>query len=659
MNIICPRGSYDANVEPAKDDVLFSNSSHIIDLMETLFRSHYGELRPIEKQTTSGKHGASKPRVFDLLLARKPPPKIMEITVPEAANSESSAPTSAQGMQETVTRANLPEQFASGFQEQRQANEPNGRQSPSRFHEGDAPTQNLSSTQGPQQGTQQTWHHSMYVGEDGEDPIDDGLAASQDSEDEEDLRDITATNPWTLAKTNASICPSKHVDGPQNEYSRNPQLMTPAKDNGDLSQDLSLPVRRSITSLPSPAKSLNATPNEQSSPDVFPYPRRAWGKAHREADTTSHESSSNDELEPPSGALDTWVQRTIPQRRAADQDLFVPDQGSDTVQPPRSGFVSASILPQGTPLSAIPDISQKPRRKPQQRASNKNINKPFTPPVRDLHRVWFDNLEPSSSSQRSQQFKRPRRNEQAPAADILILPSQSPPSPSLATSTHPGLALTMDYEKRKADAMAARRAFLRQQSQSQSHRPLSLDNAPLLTSSSPPTIMTSPSQPSKSSPHYNRYRAAREALHTTSVSSTATAGEAPLGNAIPQINPKDPRAYLMRIGKDRTRRVKTSVLPLETTSAGDDGEGCVRDLVQIIRTEGLVERIEKGVGRLAAQEEEEGGERDGFGDVGEMEVRVWEERVRKLAGELYSAVGREGEEGVEIEVFVGRALGGR
>ncbi|TLS27620.1 hypothetical protein PpBr36_05407 [Pyricularia pennisetigena] len=42
LNIKCPHGSYDVNLEPAKDDVLFANEQSIIDASDALFEKTYG-----------------------------------------------------------------------------------------------------------------------------------------------------------------------------------------------------------------------------------------------------------------------------------------------------------------------------------------------------------------------------------------------------------------------------------------------------------------------------------------------------------------------------------------------------------------------------------------------------------------------------------------
>lgn len=72
LHIICPSGSYDANVEPAKDDVLFSDADFVIATLHGFLESIYGELQTPKAGSRPGSN--SKPGAFDLLLARKPRP---------------------------------------------------------------------------------------------------------------------------------------------------------------------------------------------------------------------------------------------------------------------------------------------------------------------------------------------------------------------------------------------------------------------------------------------------------------------------------------------------------------------------------------------------------------------------------------------------------
>ncbi|CAG8901430.1 unnamed protein product [Penicillium egyptiacum] len=77
LQIRCPRGTYDVNIEPAKDDVLFEDRDVLLVLVEDLFHDHYGGLGRAEGRTSNqGKEDACTsdggPGGFELLMARKP-----------------------------------------------------------------------------------------------------------------------------------------------------------------------------------------------------------------------------------------------------------------------------------------------------------------------------------------------------------------------------------------------------------------------------------------------------------------------------------------------------------------------------------------------------------------------------------------------------------
>ncbi|ODH34244.1 hypothetical protein ACO22_03137 [Paracoccidioides brasiliensis] len=52
IHLQCPLGSYDANVEPSKNDVLFADSKLVMSLAEDLFKSVYGEITPKDTRNT-------------------------------------------------------------------------------------------------------------------------------------------------------------------------------------------------------------------------------------------------------------------------------------------------------------------------------------------------------------------------------------------------------------------------------------------------------------------------------------------------------------------------------------------------------------------------------------------------------------------------------
>ena len=73
MNITCPQRSYDVNIEPAKDDVLFTSNNLFLGVMESFFKQFYGELKVQKTKYFRAKLAKPGSHGFELLLARKPP----------------------------------------------------------------------------------------------------------------------------------------------------------------------------------------------------------------------------------------------------------------------------------------------------------------------------------------------------------------------------------------------------------------------------------------------------------------------------------------------------------------------------------------------------------------------------------------------------------
>ncbi|KAH6671441.1 putative PMS1 protein like protein [Halenospora varia] len=71
LSIKCPIASYDPNVEPAKDDVLFINEFLVLESVESLFKNVYGEQSPVPQKSAPSLQDKT-PDDFNVLLARKP-----------------------------------------------------------------------------------------------------------------------------------------------------------------------------------------------------------------------------------------------------------------------------------------------------------------------------------------------------------------------------------------------------------------------------------------------------------------------------------------------------------------------------------------------------------------------------------------------------------
>jgi hypothetical protein len=85
LNIRCPPGSYDPNIEPAKDDVMFHDAGAVLAAVEGMLKAFYGELKSEVNSSSSTNKGKAveRPRNgFEVLLARKP--KAVPVPAPSA-----------------------------------------------------------------------------------------------------------------------------------------------------------------------------------------------------------------------------------------------------------------------------------------------------------------------------------------------------------------------------------------------------------------------------------------------------------------------------------------------------------------------------------------------------------------------------------------------
>lgn len=78
MSILCPTASYDPNVEPAKDDILFSNERLILESIESFFKDIYGEPKSVNAPTRTS-NPVKQIDDFELMLARRPQAPLMSI----------------------------------------------------------------------------------------------------------------------------------------------------------------------------------------------------------------------------------------------------------------------------------------------------------------------------------------------------------------------------------------------------------------------------------------------------------------------------------------------------------------------------------------------------------------------------------------------------
>ena len=663
LNIACPPGTYDVNVEPAKDDVLFTNPELILQLVGEHFRKFYGELsttvtNSVTPKSTSGTsdelmlnrktspnrnhfHGVPRPAK----LAHRPTETVGEITYQQytpspslniPVNTQDSAPLpelspSAAGNQGVGAQSHPANGTANVFD----AIGDRSPMIPSSLE--DISPRSLSEAS-PRVLRNPSWKCSMDADEEDDmTDLDNVLSHRttpiiEEDVDEDTLRNVEMSNPWVLAKLSAAFRPPSQF---RSAVERNGQLPTPGRQVGDV--DCS--TKQSSDDF---SQYPNLSSNTSSSLSPFPFPLKARGK--RQGDDTRTKPQASGQGCREKGSLDNWVQRTLHDSgdtpsTAADGGVF--DLGADPNHPQyQRGFVSASSLPIGTPLSANSGASQRPRRKFGSRKQHQGaFHEPTISPVNDPGRVWFDNTENGPKNQHVQ--SRPREvypyRLNPPTLNLRDSEDEDPALPKLIERTiHPDLAFAMDYEARKQEATDQHRQLLRQQAAAAKREARTLADA-------------SPSKTTTNSPHKNRQAKAIAALHTNR--SPMTAGD-PIN-----FEAGDPRAYLLRIQRSerlpsaqtsKLKRWKSTMLPFETLRE----EAYIGDLVLPLKTEGLNLRSQVLSGALYDEYIDKGKEVEAFLNPTTSEVEEWERRLKEMVKALYRIEGMEPEEDMDGELDV-------
>ena len=636
LNIICPHASYDANVEPAKDDVLFTNADEFLSTFGNFLRSSYGEIQPEDTSGKASKQMASKPQGFELLLARKP----QAVEEPSLTGALASSNTGGLSNGADFPAAVSPEN-GRVFEVV-----PTTEASPYGNEVFDS-VRHESSDKG-------TWQRNMYNDDDDGDfdlydvrDIQPLRTVEDDADDEETLRDVSISNPWTIAKLNAPVRSRLPEPEARARFRSNGQLLTPGRQRGEI-PECSIPIFRDDLQDPIMAVPISPTPGRSqrvfssipdqtsSSSHPFPFPMKAWRKGDQISTSRQLQKSQGSERYG-AGALDTWVQKSLVLRPNSLKGVDNPGdelliEYDTTSRHKTKDLVPASALSTGTPLRAIPDASQRPSRRPTPRKQQGSINKPFVSPVNDPNRVWFEMERPRGT--KAPPAARAQSVREAIAANAPVRCDSEDEDPIIESSPastarpspkpmHPDLALTMDYEMRKQAAIQKRKEYLREHAVSakQTKNAIDILQAPL---------------PLTNSPHENRYNAAVASLSAPDPSANTNATPSVFENS-------DPRAYLLRvqrredadrqsglqISSRKLKRRKTTMLPLETTPV----DATVQDLVMVVDT--ATTSLEGEARKLSACDEyvREGKVAEGLSSLRIEDVRMWEGKLRELVEE--------------------------
>ena len=672
MNIICPQGSYDVNVEPAKDDVLFTNSDLFMKVMENFFTGMYGEYKAKEAEDVRSKMSKPKAQGFQLLLARKKPPKItttQEHGPENGAHDEAALCPASEANNGTVfLQTGMPDPEVPSYDTCPRPLQIMTRDQTSLQTSPASKTLLEDNYALPKGKTarldQHLWKRGMYA--DADDDVDhfhldldEHNKRSDETElDDDTLHDVTVSNPWAFAKMNAPIRPLRKDLEADAAINTNGQLLTPARQTGE-ANDASSPrdsinlAKDALTHEHPALKGLrtgvsSTTDLRSSSPEPFPYPLRAWSK--RDCNDTTRKAPISDRDRYGSGALDTWVQKSLDSHSSASSHNEIGLLDSDvTTTSHHRDFVSSRTLPTGTPLSDIPDAWPKSSRKPGPRKQQQSsINKPSFSPMNGRERVWFQ-LEPKGMTKPI----RPAQSDNEANALAVDTPIRhesdddntvaTPPRRVAAVEhVHPDLASIMDYELRKQAALGHRKKYLRQQAAASKALIHTADNEPPY------------SRPLLTTPHRNRYNKAIAALHSLDEHSA----ELSPPEQYPVFESGDPRAYLIRAqqrdGLERQttpagmspakKRRKTAMLPLETV----DSDRSTRDL--ILKLHVTPKNLKSQISQVGGSDEyiSSGNIGTAFSAPTIENVRAWEATLRDLVRTTYTR--EEGEGGAAMNL---------
>ena len=697
MNVVCPLGSYDANVEPAKDDVLFGNPGLVLRLAEDYFRSIYGESKPTFPASTAQKP-SHRPQGIELLLARRSSSDENSSmgVAPSARPAYHGHPSPEKStlQQHVSTTTPIPKDSEAERRARIQAAEEIYQSLKSNSHpineavdESEALDQQPSMRSSCQDHDllrsspesslnlplrESAWKPSMYAHEEDDmEQLGDALVQKatpviENDIDEDTLRDVEVTNPWTLAKLNAPSRLRGRNPRPTGIVESNGQLPTPGRQQGDAGTftDPSLDdllhysgpsMRGTMKHRPSSHNLPHGGPSSLPSP--FPFPLRARGDS--QGSRIGRRVVGLDARHHGRGGLDIWMQRSNSDSGNADNigiNGGLIDLSLDSSHPQHQrGFVSARSLPMGTPLSDLPDASQRPRRKPGPRRQQQGaLDKPFVPPVNDPERVWFNTGSETRSSQAHQARPRANPHETTAARALMLRDSEDEestiPAPldESVRPMHPDLVIALDYEARKQKAIDQRRELLRQQvaAEKRKARDIAENSADASTNNLP-----------TNSPHKNRQNKAIAALHTNEhLYAAATQPE----EHPPALEVDDPRAYLLRVQQredverkagltaSKSKRRKTTMLPFETLRE----DTYIGDLILQVKTSDLDIKSQMEKGRLYDEYINSGKDLAAFSSPTTQQIKGWEETLKKMVKASYRIEGMAPEEEMDGDLDV-------
>ena len=636
------------NIEPAKDNVLFTDADKVSKAVEALFRSVYGDLRVRELEPAKSKPTALRTRGFDVLLARKQ-------TLPLATRKPD-----ALGLG-LATQNNEPPVDTSKLvrdQSDRTLRAEFGKISPkmkpgyvigsdvvlppqlSKSHlndNGDIEEVHGESLSRPIRGLQSQMYADSTEDSEISLNLQVGDCRSEDnaaSGEEEDLCYMKATNPWIIAKVNAPIHRRINRGELHENVERNDQLPTPRRQVGEAMGRMA----REVDKIPELNTSSPCLPTPQRR-ETDSSSRRLWRKG--ESGGVSRQHGTPMEYSSGSENLDTWVQasskiRSITPHSSNEASGNMQNSGS---MPHRNSldFISARNLATDTPSIAIPNAAaRRPKKSPLWTAKPGSLKNPFISPLPDKDFRFQPQAGP---------YTRDATTSIQPCIDHELMSESDVSTP--INSIHPDLASTMDYELRKQEAIQNWKASKRQKKAREQEQDTPFKNLVISTATSP---------------HQNRYKKAVAALHAVEVDER--------NPSTPSLDPSDPRAYLIRAQQREAtaapdaspsrlrKRRKTSRLPLESLRE----DSIVRDLTLRLKSGDLDLKTRiaalSAAGTCTDRYIATGTFQSGFSSptLTAERIHAWETNLQDLVRKLYAKDDEGGRGGVDMRIDLSSAL---
>lgn len=296
LRLQCPTGSYDVNIEPAKNEVMFEDSGLVLDLFEKLCKIAYGDKKDVLHKTKrdSSKKQSDQTVDFNVLLAKKTDTDtVVQQPIPSPKTSKTSE---AEDSSNTLLQPKQTKTFRNMF---------------------DIDNEELLALEEEEDTPKQ---HEL-------------------SEETEDVMDPKITNPFTLARLNSIVKPSRSLPtGVSAQEPRHAELNSRSvQPERDSVATIFMPDHSALLPSPSPSPERN-TPYQNPGPPNRPWKTRQNREDEDEEDVPSPTVTTGSESTRPT-LLDSWatsVNSSSPQQQSASttevrrsEPIFLPARTSD------------------------------------------------------------------------------------------------------------------------------------------------------------------------------------------------------------------------------------------------------------------------------------------------------------------------------------------